>query len=348
VAKSVKKKIVVVKCEGCFHDTQIFERGTDKLTFNAIYRYAEFKIAFDQIPKPDKEGRILNIDVGDDCSFADYKTTNWKIEIKDLQLKKKIKSIIDSGADIGELTELGFENSDGHYDIITDDGGSFIVEDSSTGPSIVEKIGLLKSRGKYLLETEVIENIEESIVIFTQASDLQKKLDSESDELLFINTLLGKAYGLIGNTTKALEVFECVKQKYILLDGMYSSGASYVNSLIGDMFVTSKNYEDAIFYLEKSLLFDSYDVRIFEFANVLLKAGRKTDALGVLKVAKQKVDFDDYEKESRILIEIFNILIGDESKRKEALSVLEEANTSASLSRNDELIKECKGMMKKI
>ena len=90
MAKLVKK-IAVVKCEGCLHDTQIFERGADKLTFNAIYRYAEFKIAFDQIPKPDKKGRILNIDVGDDYSFADYKTTNWKIEIKDLQLKKKIK-----------------------------------------------------------------------------------------------------------------------------------------------------------------------------------------------------------------------------------------------------------------
>lgn len=123
MAKSPKARMVIVKCERSLHDTQIFTRGDDTLTYKALVRWATFTVPANQVPKPDKAGKMLDVDLGEDYELGDYEDETWKVEVKDAALKKKVKKIIEDGADTAELDDLGFENTGGQRDIIpTDDG----------------------------------------------------------------------------------------------------------------------------------------------------------------------------------------------------------------------------------
>lgn len=346
MAKSSKSKMVTIKCERCLHDTQIFAKGDDTLTYKATVRYAKFTVPADQVPKPDEDGNMLEVDLGEDYELGDYENESWTIEVKDAALRKKVKKIIDEGADTAELSDLGFENTGGQWDIIPEDDDSFVIEDPSAEPSPKKKIEKLKARGDFLVRSEEAEKAHEAIDLLSEAAELQKALDPASEELQFINTSLGKAYAISGNHKKALEVFENVKREYTSSEGRYSSGASYINGLVAELLIKDEKYDEAIPYMEQSLLFDGDPENLTNFAKLLSQAGKKKDAVVVLRIAEYKCDHDNYALVARIQLEIFAALLSEPGKQQEAKTVLEEATTSAELSDDEDLIKECKAAKK--
>jgi tetratricopeptide (TPR) repeat protein len=323
------------------HDTQIFTNDKDILTFKGIFKYAEFKLLSTDLPKPNKFGEILDVDIGDDGELSDYSDTNWIIQVKDVKLKKKVQAIIDDGADISELNDLGFDNTGGQYDIIPNGSGSFIIDDESDTAK-VENIETLQSRGKFLVESEESENSFEAIEVLTKAAKMQEIADPDNENLLFIKTSLALAYTLAGNITKSLEIYDEVKNRYLKIEGKYSSGASWINSLISDLYISQNEFDKAIFYKEQTMLFDGYPPHMMEFAKILTKANRKLDAGEILRIALKKSDFDNYEEQARIGLELFEIIATETGKHQEALDVLESATLSASLSGDKDLLKECK------
>lgn len=336
-----KLKKVICKCNGSLHDTQIFTNGKDIVTFKGVFKYAEFKIYLTDLPKPNKSGEILDVDIGDDSEISDYLDENWIIQIKDVKLKKKVQAILEDGADISELNDLGFDNTGGQYDIIPSGSESFIIDDESNTAK-VENIETLQSRGKFLVESEEKNSAFEAIEILTKAAKMQEIADPTDMNLQFIKTTLAQAYTLSGNITKSLEIFTEVKNEYLKIEGKYSSGASWINSLISDVYVSQNKFDEAIFYKEQTMLFDEYLPRMVDFAKILSKANRKLDAGEVLKIALNKSSFDNYEEQARIGLELFEVIATETGKHQEALDVLENAILSASLSGDKELLKECK------
>jgi tetratricopeptide (TPR) repeat protein len=336
-----KLKKIICKCNRSLHDTQIFTNGKDILTFKGVFKYAEFKIYLTDLPKPNKSGEILDIDIGDDSEISDYLDENWIIQIKDVKLKKKVQAILDDGADISELNDLGFDNTGGQYDIIPSGSESFIIDDESNTAK-VENIETLQSRGKFLVESEEKNSAFEAIEILTKAAKMQEIADPTDMNLLFIKTTLAQAYTLSGNIIESLEIFTEVKNEYLKIEGKYSSGASWINSLISDVYVSQNKFDEAIFYKEQTMLFDEYLPRMIDFAKILSKANRKLDAGEVLKIALNKSSFDNYEEQARIGLELFEVIATETGKHQEALDVLESATLSASLSGDKELLKECK------
>ena len=336
-----KSKIIICKCNGSLHDTQIFTNGKDIVTFKAVFKYAEFKLHLADLPKPNKSGEILDVDIGDESELSVYLDENWIIQIKDVNLKKKVQAILDDGADISELNELGFDNTGGQYDIIPSGSESFIIEDESDTAK-VDNIETLQSRGKFLVDSEEVDSAFEAIEILTKAAKMQEIADPTDMNLLFIKTTLAQAYTLSGNIIESLEIFTEVKNEYLKIEGKYSSGASWINSLISDVYISQNKFDEAIFYKEQTMLFDEYLPNMMDFAKILSKANRKLDAGEVLKIALNKSSFDNYEEQARIGLELFEVIATETGKHQEALDVLESATLSASLSGDKELLKECK------
>jgi tetratricopeptide (TPR) repeat protein len=347
MAKSIKEFITCI-CNRSLQDTQVFTKDKDKIIFKGIFSYAEFSINADDLPKPNKSGEMLDIDVGEDFNFSDYADSNWVIKVKDTKLKKQIEKIIEEGADIFELNELGFENTDGQYDVVPTEPDSFIIVGDEVGTDQADKIEELKSRGVFLLDSEDSANVSEAIEVLSKAAELQATVDVSNINLQFIKTSLAKAHKLAGDFEKALKIYEEVKDAYIQMEGKYSSGASWINSLISDLFLSLNKFDEAIFYKEHTLLFDAYPPRMVDFAKLLSLANRKLDANGVLSNALSKLNFDQYGDKARIELEMFELLVTETGKHEEALEVLKKATLSATLSRDGDLLKECKQAEKRL
>lgn len=338
-----KLKKIICKCNRSLHDTQIFTNGKDIVTFKGVFKYAEFKIYLTDLPKPNKSGEILDIDIGDDSEISDYLDENWIIQIKDVKLKKKVQAILDDddGADVSKLNDLGFDNTGGQYDIIPSGSESFIIDDGSNTAK-VENIETLQSRGAFLIESEESENSFEAIEVLTKAAKMQEIADPDDINLQFIKTTLAKAYTLSGNIMKSLEIFTEVKNEYLKIEGKYSSGASGINSLISDVYLSQNKFDEAIFYKEQTMLFNEYLPHMMDFAKILAKANRKLDAGMVLKIALNNSDFFNSKEQAQIGLELFEVIATETGKHQEALDVLQSATLSASLSGDKELLKECK------
>lgn len=342
----LKSKKIILKCNNCLHDIQVFTNGDDKLTFTGILKYAELIIPKDEIPSPNKAGQLIDIEIGDDYTFTDYSQKSWKIEVKNTTLKKKVQAVINNGADTDELNELGFENTDGQYDIkpTSPDALTFFDDDAESGQ--IDDTEKLFEKGKFLVESDDSNNSQEAIELLEKAVRNESLKNPLSENLQSIKTTLAQAYALGKDFEKSLQTYEEARKLYLDKEGKYGSGVSWINSQIGDLLISQGKLDEAIIYKEKTLIFDAYLPRIIEFAQLLASAKKIVDALGVLQLAQDKVDFDDYENQAKIGLQIVQILISDASRYQDVLDALEDATLSASLSGDAELLKQCKKVEK--
>jgi hypothetical protein len=294
------------------------------------------------VPKPNKSGELLDIEIGDDYSFTSYSDSSWKLDVADAKLKKKVQAIINNGADIEELNELGFENTDGHYDIKPIKPDDLTIVDNNVALNHGADAEKLHAKGKFLVESDDPNKALEAIGLLEQAVDIEALKQPCSENLQSIKTTLAQAYALGKSFEKSLQTYEDVKKLYVEKEGKYGSGVSWINSLIGDLLISQEKFEEAVIYKEQTLIFDAYLPRIIEFAQLLARADRSVDAVGVLQLALEKADFDDYEEQAKIGLEIFQVLVSDASRHHEAMNALKEANLSASLSGDEDLMKQCK------
>jgi len=342
------EKEVLLECNRCLFDTQVFERGRDKVTFTGVYKYAGISLPTKDLPKFDKSGFALGFDVGENYKFSEFWQEKWDLKIKDAALKKKVQSLIDKGGSASDIEELGFENTDGWYDLKPKGDNNVEVIDSSLAESDEDTVAKLHLQGNELLQGETKENGREAVKLLQSALDLQAKIDADSDTFRFIGTDLGRAYRVSGDLSSALRQLEYVRTAYEKNEGRYGSGVTYLDELISEVFRDQGKYGKAIEFAEKSMLFDGGLEHMVSFAQLLDKASKHQDAIAVLRRADYATPIDDNSMLASIKLELFNVLIKKPDMLGEAQEILEEATTCAKLSEDKELIKACKEAKRKL
>ena len=124
--KKPSKKQKKLECNRSLCDEQVFEKGTDKVTFIGIYRYAEFFMPESEIPEI-VNNQEIEIEI-EDFDNAGYWIEDWENQVKNTKLKKKIENMKNEGSlTASELDELGFVNTGGRYYLLVDGGDSTVT-----------------------------------------------------------------------------------------------------------------------------------------------------------------------------------------------------------------------------
>ena len=110
------------ECYKSFNETQTFTKEKDKVVYTTLWRYADIVFPKDRVPLPNGDGHYLNIDVGDDVEYWDAKGDDFRIDISDTKLKKKVLKTMNSNNYEVKMEKLGF-TLDTTYNIRPSDDG---------------------------------------------------------------------------------------------------------------------------------------------------------------------------------------------------------------------------------